>query len=123
MNSINKKELGNIGEEISCQYLKKIGYQIVERNFTCRQGEIDIIAKDKKEYVFMEVKTRSSLCYGRPIEAVNSYKQKHIYKSTKYYLHLNQLENRFVRFDIMEVYLHENKYKLKHWKGVDIKFD
>ena len=103
MNSINKKELGNIGEEIICQYLKKIGYQIVERNFTCRQGEIDIIAKDKKEYVFMEVKTRSSLCYGRPIEAVNSYKQKHIYKSTKYYMHVNSMENVFIRFDVIEV--------------------
>lgn len=119
---MNKKEFGKIGEEISCIYLEKIGYKILERNFICRQGEIDIIAKDKEEYVFIEVKTRSNLCYGRPVEAINTYKQKHIYKSTKYYLHVNQLEHCFIRFDVMEVYLKENKYKLKHWKGVDIKF-
>ena len=120
---INKKELGNIGEEISCYYLQKIGYDILERNFTCRQGEIDIIAKDEEEYVFIEVKTRTSLCYGRPIEAVNTDKQKHIYKSTSYYLYTKQLEHSFTRFDIIEVFLDKQKYKLKHWKGVDINFN
>jgi putative endonuclease len=120
---IKKKEFGDIGEEISCKYLEKIGYKIVERNFNCRQGEIDIIAKDKNEYVFIEVKTRSNLYYGRPREAVDGYKQKHIYKSTRYYLHIHKLDNAFVRFDVIEVYLVDNKYKLEHLKGVDIKFN
>lgn len=120
---IHKKELGKLGEEISCKYLQQIGYEILERNFICKQGEIDIVAKDKAEYVFLEVKTRSNLCYGRPIDAVNSCKQKHIYQSARYYVHKNKLEKCFVRFDVIEVYLHENKYKLKHWKGVEIKFN
>lgn len=111
---------GIIGEEIAINYLQNIGYKIIERNFLCRQGEIDIIAKDGIEYVFVEVKTRSSSCYGRPSEAVNEIKKKHILKSTKYYLYLNKLENQFIRFDVMEVYLFNHKYKINHLKQVDM---
>lgn len=103
--------------------MKNIGYEIIEKNFNCRQGEIDIVAKDKNEYVFIEVKTRSHFCYGKPREAVNSEKQNHIYRSTKYYLYKNRLDNVFVRFDVIEVYLVKNKYKLMHLKNVDIKFN
>ena len=60
---INKREFGNIGEDIACKYLKNIGYRIIERNFSCKQGEIDIVAKDKNEYVFIEVKTRKNVFY------------------------------------------------------------
>ena len=90
---INKKELGKIGEEISSNYLKKCGYKIIERNYRCRSGEIDIIAKDKEELVFIEVKTRSNLCFGKPREAVDTYKQNHIYKTVQYYLYKNNLES------------------------------
>ena len=57
-------ELGKQGENYACQYLKTKGYQIIQRNFSCKQGEIDIIAKDKEEYVFIEVKTRHNFHYG-----------------------------------------------------------
>ena len=117
----NKKEFGNIGEEIGSKYLEQIGYKIIERNFSCRQGEIDIIAKDKNEYVFVEVKTRSNIIYGMPRDAVNEDKQKHIYKCTKYYLHMHGLDNAYVRFDVIEIYFLKNKYRLKHLKNVDIK--
>ena len=52
-----KKKLGNLGEEIATKYLEKHNFKIIKRNFYCRQGEIDIIAKDKEEIVFIEVKT------------------------------------------------------------------
>ncbi len=117
---ISKKELGKSGEDISCIYLEQIGYRIIERNFKCKQGEIDIIAKDKDEYVFIEVKTRSNIQFGRPKEAVNEAKQKHIYQSTKFYLYIHGLNNAFVRFDVIEVYFFYNKYKLKHLKQVEI---
>lgn len=100
--------------------MQKCGYKIIERNYRCRQGEIDIIAKDKNELVFIEVKTRSNLCFGRPREAVDNYKQNHIYKTAKYYLHNNKLENSYVRFDVIEIYLRKNKYKLSHLKNVEI---
>ena len=117
----NKQELGKAGEDVSCIYLEQIGYKIIERNFHCRQGEIDIIAKDKDEYVFIEVKTRSNIFFGRPKEAVNRPKQKHIYQSTRFYLYLHGLNNTFVRFDVIEVYFFNNRYKLKHLKQVEIK--
>ena len=117
----DKKELGKAGEDVSCIYLEQIGYRIIERNFTCRQGEIDIVAKDKDEYVFIEVKTRSNLNFGRPKDAVNEPKQKHIYKSTRFYLYLHNLNNAFVRFDVIEVYFFNKRYKLKHLKQVEIK--
>lgn len=118
---INKKCFGNIGEDIGAKYLEQIGYKIIERNFNCRQGEIDIIAKDKDELVFIEVKTRSSLFFGKPKEAVNFYKQKHILKSTRYYLYIHKLNNCFMRFDIIEIYFKNNKYRLNHIKNVEIK--
>ena len=65
-----KKEFGNTGEDIATEYLEKQGYIILERNFYCKQGEIDIIAKDKNEVVFVEVKSRSDVGYGLPSEAV-----------------------------------------------------
>lgn len=119
---IHKKELGKRGEEIGCEYLKKIGYEILERNFTCRQGEIDMIAKDKAEYVFVEVKTRSNVNYGRPVDAVNGFKQKHMYESARYYLHIHQKDSTFVRFDVIEIYWLKNSYKLRHLKGIEINF-
>ena len=76
-------------EENATKYLEKQGYQIIQRNFSCKQGEIDIIAKDKNEYVFIEVKTRQNTHYGMPCEAVHSRKQKkHIWNATKYYLRI-----------------------------------
>ena len=64
-----------------------LGYKIIERNFYANQGEIDIIAKDKKEIVFIEVKTRTSFKYGYPIDGVNSYKRHHLFKACNYYLY------------------------------------
>ena len=110
-----------MGENISLKYLEKIGYKILEKNFACRQGEIDIIAKDKLEIVIIEVKTRSNLNYGNPREAVDKNKKNHIYNSAKYYIHVNKLENNYIRFDVIEIYKIKNRFKLKHLKNVDIK--
>ena len=113
-----KHEIGKIGEKIAVEYLRKCGYKIIETNFFARHGEIDIIAKDKKYYVFVEVKTRTNLSFGNPVEAVDKYKQNHIYKSAKYYLYINKLEEKFVRFDVIEVFISKNNYKINHIKQV-----
>ncbi len=116
------KKVGNIGEEISCNFLEQRNCEILERNFSWKYGEIDIIAKDNDEYVFIEVKTRSNLCYGKPREAVNSFKKKRIYKTAKYYLYKKHLENEYIRFDVIEVYIQKNKYKINYLKNVDINY-
>lgn len=113
---MNNKQTGNIGENLAEEYLKNKGYKILERNFSCKQGEIDIIALDKKEIVFVEVKTRTNTKYGLPVEAVNHIKKKHIYNSAKYYVYINNLYNEFIRFDIIEIYITKNNYKINHIK-------
>ena len=76
-----RKEYGRLSEQMGADYIAGKGYKIVERNFRCCFGEIDIIAKDKKDMVFIEVKGRSNISYGFPAEAVNTTKQKKIIKS------------------------------------------
>ena len=75
-----KIAIGKLGEDISCNYLEKSNYSIIERNFCCRDGEIDIIAYDNnsREIVFIEVKTRTNYKYGNPAEAIDSTKEIHI---------------------------------------------
>ena len=78
-----KQETGRSGEEIASKYLERQGYEILDRNFNCHQGEIDIVAKDKNEIVFIEVKTRTNKKYGFASEAVNENKILHIYKKIR----------------------------------------
>lgn len=113
-----KQRIGKIGEDIACRYLKKNKHIIMDRNFRCRQGEIDIIAYDEevKELVFIEVKTRSSTKYGRPCEAVKRYKKNHIIDSAKYYNYKNKIENISIRFDVVEVFVCNSNYKVNHIK-------
>ena len=112
--------LGKTGEEIGTKYLIKNGYKIIIRNFRCRQGEIDIIAQDKNEIVFIEVKTRKNTNYGYPIDAVDKRKQKHILNASKYYIYINKLEKRNIRFDVIEIYK-KDKFYINHIKNIYIK--
>ena len=113
-----RHEIGKLGEDLACRYLQNQGYKILERNFETRQGEIDIIALDKSEIVFIEVKTRSNISYGKPAEAVNEIKQNHLIKTIEYYIYSRHLENEFIRIDIIEIYLWKNKYRVNHIKQV-----
>ncbi len=106
--------LGRKGEDLAVEYLKNKGYFILERNFICRQGEIDIIAIDKDYIVFIEIKSRTNTEYGLPSEAVTEEKIKHILKSASYYLHIKGLENVNVRIDAIEVYIKGNEHYINH---------
>lgn len=110
--------IGKIGEEIATKYLQNNSIIVIQRNFYCRFGEIDIIAKDKNELVFIEVKTRTTNKYGKPSEAVNLQKQKHLRKSIEYYLYSNKITNAKVRIDVMEIYLNKAKSKLNHIRNI-----
>ena len=115
---MRNKLIGNLGENLVKKYLEKMNYQIIQTNFTCRQGEIDIIAYEKEVLVFIEVKTRLNQKFGYAIEAVNMNKQKHIKNATKYFIYKYHLENYSIRFDVIEVYLKEKTYYLNHIKNV-----
>ena len=109
-------ELGRIGENIIADYITKLGYKVVERNFACNQGEIDIVAKDKEELVFKEVKTRTDISYGEASEAVTDTKKRHLINSIKYYIYKRNLENEFIRIDVAEVYIKCGKVKINYIK-------
>lgn len=111
------KDIGKLGEEEACKYLIKNNYKILQRNFLCQSGEIDIIAKNSNEYIFIEVKTRVSKRYGAPAEAVDINKQKHIINATRYFVYKNSLENKNIRFDVIEVYLNKNSKFINHIKS------
>ena len=111
-------EIGKLGEDLACKYLQNKGYKILERNFEAKQGEIDIIALDKEELVFIEVKTRSNILYGKPAEAVNKVKKNDLIKTIEYYIYSRHLEDEFIRIDIIEIYLWKNKYRVNHIKQV-----
>lgn len=113
-----RHEIGKLGEKLAVKYLEQNNYKILERNFECKQGEIDIIALDKNEVVFIEVKTRTNTKYGLPAEAVNPQKQKHLLKSVQYYIYNRHLEDEFIRIDVIEIYLYQNKYKVNHIRQI-----
>lgn len=115
-----RHETGKWGEDMACEYLEHNDYKIVDRNFLCKQGEIDIIAweKSKKELVFIEVKTRKNKHYGNPADAVDNVKQKHIYRAAQYFIYVYKIANVFLRFDVIEIYAIGNKARINHIKQI-----
>lgn len=101
---MNTKVKGNQGEEKACEYLKKQGYKILEQNYRCKVGEVDIVARDEEYLVFVEVKYRKNKSHGLPQEAVNYPKQKKISATAGYYIMTHHMkENVSVRFDVVSV--------------------
>lgn len=96
-------ELGSHGEEVAVALLKRRKYKILERNYQCAVGEIDIIALDGKTLVFVEVKTRSTWAFGSPQAAVTPKKQRQLAKVAAYYLQERRMGNRQARFDVVAV--------------------
>lgn len=104
MGKYNKRKLGNEKEQEVVQYLIKHNYNILECNYSCRQGEIDIIAMDGNYLVFVEVKYRSTNQNGYPMESVTKYKQRKIIKTAQYYMYAKHIaENNPIRFDVASV--------------------
>lgn len=87
----NKLDQGKRGEQFAVEFLVSMGFQIIERNFRIRGGEIDIIAIEidsntqERTLVFLEVKTRSSAAFGSPLEAIGYYKMRALIKATQFY--------------------------------------
>ena len=106
MCSTSTRSLGRYGEDLACKYLQAKGYKILKRNFRCRRfGEIDIVASKAGVLSCIEVKTRASLRYGMPAEAVTLAKQRKIYRVAQYYLQCEGLTSRIpmLSFDVVEI--------------------
>ena len=98
---LSRTRLGKRGEDAAARYLQAKGYSIIERNFRCRLGEVDIVAKHAGELVFVEVKTRTTEEVARPADSVTAAKQEHLAKAAEVYL-LRKVKGR-CRFDVVEV--------------------
>ena len=102
---MQKKELGKKGEEIALRFLKKKGYRIIERNYVCKMGEVDIVAKEKDTLAFIEVKTRRTTTFGPPQMAVDQKKQEQLSKAALHFLKEKRLEEAKARFDVVAILL------------------
>jgi putative endonuclease len=100
----NRSALGIRGENQAVRHLESLGYQIIERNYRCPFGEIDIIALDKNDIVFVEVKTRRHLHSGYPAESVDHRKREKLILTAQHYLAEKSLFETSSRFDVVEVY-------------------
>ncbi len=97
---MDKKYIGDMGEDFAADVLKSKGYIILNRNYSCKTGEVDIIAKDGTTFVFVEVKTRKNDLYGNPSEFVDFRKQRKIYSAAMWFLKTDAVD---MRFDVFEV--------------------
>ena len=108
------KTLGNAGENFAASYLESRGYKILAKNFRVRSAEIDIIAELDDVIIFVEVKTRSSIKHGLPIEAVNFRKQQKIIEAAGVFLQDEKYFDKACRFDVIEIYSDGVKFSARH---------
>jgi putative endonuclease len=100
-----RREIGKRGEDVAARFIRTKGYKVVERNYTCTLGEMDIIALEGKTLCFIEVKTLSGKTYGPPEIAVTARKQRQLSKVALTYLSQNNLHDTKARFDVVAVIL------------------
>lgn len=105
---MTNKTTGDYGEELACEYLKKNGYKILERNYRIRGGEIDIVAKDGESLVFVEVKTRYTHEYGLADESITSWKIKALLKTALFYIQKINWGDKEYRLDLVTVDFTDN---------------
>lgn len=111
---MDKRFVGELGEIEAARYLRHHGYIIVEANYRCRLGEIDIIAEDKKYLCFVEVKTRSENMMYAPSDAVDNAKRGKIIAAAQLYMTVRKPQ-RQTRFDVIEVYFENDEpVKINH---------
>ncbi len=96
---------GQRGESLAAAYLEAQGYQILQRNYRCPLGELDLVAREGEYLVFVEVKCRTSWRFGHPAEAVGYSKRKRLERLGSYFLRQYRMENQPCRFDVVAVLL------------------
>ena len=113
--------LGQFGEEKAAKYLTSSGYEILSRNFRCKAGEIDIVAKEKARdnlIVFFEVKTRKNRAFGLPCESVTALKMQKIKKAIRVYTRANKHIIKDLRIDVIEILILNKKTYIRHLKNI-----
>jgi len=108
---------GQAGEDLACAYLQQKGLRILERNFRCRAGEIDIIARDGATVVFVEVKERTGRSHGAAIEAVTPTKRARVVRAARLYAAQRALSESALRFDVVAIDQGPDGPEVRHESG------
>jgi putative endonuclease len=114
---VKAKPLGRKGEDLAASYLRSLGWEIVERNYTTWLGEIDLVCRDHGTLVFVEVKTRTSSGIARPDQSVTQRKQAKLRRLVEEYLMKHNLESSDVRFDVLGITLGGRRPEFEHIAG------
>jgi len=114
-----QQKIGKFGEDLACDYLQNKGYQIIERNINVSHGEIDIIARQGKFYVFIEVRTRATRS-NKADETINFIKKKNLRKVVTGYVHTRKLDWRYLRIDLIAIDINRQSKiaNLKHYRDI-----
>lgn len=113
------RSVGDYGEQVACRHLEEQGYVLVDRNWRCDQGELDIVAMDQDTLVFCEVKTRRSGRYGSPVEAVVPAKAARLRRLALRWLREHDLHRRQIRIDVLGVRVQRSgAAQIEHLRGV-----
>jgi len=105
--------LGKRGEQLAREFLSGKGYRVLENNYRCKLGEIDIIAEKGGRIYFAEVKTRRSERYGQPIEAVTTWKQKKLSQLAAWYCKVRQIQDAKIAFLIISILFKNNHFEIQ----------
>ena len=97
------KEIGDNGEDLAAAYLESKGWTLLDRNYSFMKSELDIVAYDQKEIVFVEVKFRSDDRFGHPREMISDEKIRHLYKAAEAWLYERRMEGSPTRFDVIAI--------------------
>jgi putative endonuclease len=106
---MNRRQKGNLAEELAVEFLKRKGLQVEARNIRCPLGEMDLVVRDGKTLVFVEVKSRSTVRYGLPQELVSRSKQRRLTLLATWYIKQHRLENLPARFDVVAISWDDSK--------------
>lgn len=107
-----KKLIGNKGENLAVKHYRRSGYKIIARNYSCRLGELDIVAQKGDTVAIVEVKTRKNDAFAKAAEFVDYKKQSRIKKTAALFLQEKDLLDCIIRFDVAEVYTADNSVNI-----------
>lgn len=108
-----KQTFGQSGEQIAALFFEEKGFSVIDKNWRCRVGEIDLVVRKDDEWRFIEVKTRGSDHYGLPEESLTPLKKEHFYKSIQWYVLNNQISSQDIHADVLAIVLNDQDFDVR----------
>jgi putative endonuclease len=113
----SRREIGEAGERAAEDHLRRLRYQILERNYRCKGGEIDLVALHRGTVVFVEVRTRAAGAMVHPFESVDAHKRRRIVNAARHYVSRNRLHDHPQRFDLVAVRAAGDRMECEHLRN------